>query len=1193
MPERASPHAPKSDRRRLATVSGRGQSERRVSEALKREGAAEPSRRIDHQRAGSDRDQTAGSFAPHTDPLLVTHQALTPHQLLALQRAAGNAAVSKLLQGQDRGEETPASGPVSPTEREGDPDSALIPARPPPPAPLAGTVGSEKHPAIAQAVGHQPKAAPPASLTGKAAAAALRQSAHATPIPEAPVEATEVEESPTGAVPQEPMMAGQPPPPPDESPPPQRLPLTGRSPEPEAAAEADRTEALSRRLAGSFGATGDETQSALAARVNQMLSGLSAAAEQASARIRGSFSAEQRTVDTEVDQALARVAAAKAQQHQQIQTVRQSERRRLQDAHQANRQTAANLIQEVRAQTAGGGEREAVRAMASSEERAQAILNEGRAIGGTGDAPLVEARTNAATRIAEHAARQCRQMGSDLARRVREEAAHQETTTYDGMLGTYHGQFDQTVADTEKATTDAAVHASARIDTLAQAATASIKAMGKQSNSALASREQTAERQVQDWLRKASASIRQSGRRAGDQFAAQVRWFKSSLEGRGSEAAVALRGHPAQSGVGEAGAALRQTLQEGHDQGRAALHGSNGRALADLDNASAQLQSQLANHVGESASSAAATGGKIVAELRSAAGNAQTGMQHAAASFQQALETSAGTATQKMAQATAQFQSELQVPHQKALKAFAQLVNDGLASQDQLLAKTRGDMASAGGQIDTRYHQLKGEAEQQSKAESQPATPAVQRGIWGSITGFFGGLVDSAKKWFAKTFGAFWGGLIFGILEALVIVVVGVLVLVAVGAALVWATVAAATAAIVVVVVALCIAIPLAIYNRFQEFYADNPGQDAGFWRGLGLVALGILDITGIPYIVEAAVGRRAFGKELHGFERGERLGMGLVFFIATIVAAKNLLRAKPKIGVDEGGKVPEQPVPKPDETAPVGMTPKLQAIRSALKDPRAIVQFDAMFERIGDTAKMEKIIDGFEQTAKQGGKSVEQRLIDDWEAANPTPRGAALDQVPGLKARAEALKARVKAFLDANPKVGNKWLKAIDGEIANLDRMLDGKVEATPERVEGSANNLNGVEGELEVAEKATGVTGVSQTFPLDGTGKVEVDVVTDEGKTWIDSKRVKPFGTESADWKGGPGKQGLETQARELVRAASQNPLPDGTIPKVVIEFPLGVSDAVAAELAKLGVEVRGPVVPITPVPVPVGTGEDEEDE
>ena len=988
-------------------------------------------------------------------------------------------------------------------------------------------------------------------------------------------------------------MAGQPPPPSDESPRREPLPLTGRSPEPEAAAEADRTEELSRRLAGSFGAMGAARQMALGAHVNQILASLSAAAEQAHARIRGSFGAQQRTVDTEVDQALARVAAAKAQQHQRIQTVQQGERRRLQEAHQANRQTAANVIQEVKAQTSGGGEHEAVRAMASSEERAQAILNEGRAIRGTGDAPLVEAKTNAATRIAEHAARQCRQMGSDLARRVRQEAAHQETTAYAGILSTYQGQLDQTVADTEKASTDAAVHASARIDTLAQSAAASIRDMEKQSKSALASREETAERRVQDWLRRASGSVRQTGRRAADQFAAQVGSFKASLEGRGSEAAVALRGHPAQSAVGEAGAAARQTLGEGHDHGLAALHGWNGQAIADLDNASAQLYSQLANHVEESATSAGDFGGKIVAELRSATTNAQSGMQHAAASFQQALETSAAAATQKMAQATAQFQSELQVPHQKALKAFAQLVNDGLASQDQLVAKARGDLASAAGQIDTRYQQLKGQAEQQSKAESQPAAPAVQRGIWGSITGFFGGLVDSAKKWFAKTFGAFWGGLIFGILEALVIVVVGVLVLAALGAALVWATVAAATAVIVVVVVALCIAIPLAIYNRFQEFYADNPGQNAGFWRGLGLVALGILDITGIPYIVEAAVGRRAFGKELHGFERGERLGMGLVFFIAMIVAAKNLLRAKPRIGVDEGGKVPERPAPKPDETAPVGMTPKLQAIRSRLTDPRAIAQFDAMFERIGDTTKLEKIIDGFEETAKQGGKPVEQRLIDDWEAANPTPRGAAVDQVPGLKARAEALKARVKAFLDANPKVGNKWLTAIDGEIANLDRMLDGKVEATPERVEGSANNLNGVEGELEVAEKARGVTGASQTFPLDRTGKVEVDVVADDGKTWIDSKRVKPFGTESTDWKGGPGKQGLETQAKELVRAASQNPLPDGTIPKVVIEFPLGVSDAVAAELAKLGVEVRGPVVPITPIPVPVGTGEDEEDE
>jgi hypothetical protein len=86
-----------------------------------------------------------------------------------------------------------------------------------------------------------------------------------------------------------------------------------------------------------------------------------------------------------------------------------------------------------------------------------------------------------------------------------------------------------------------------------------------------------------------------------------------------------------------------------------------------------------------------------------------------------------------------------------------------------------------------------------------------------------------------------------------------------------------------------------------------------GFWRGLGLVVLGVLDLIGLPYVIEGIVGRRAFGKELKGFERWERLGTGLVFLGAALLTAKGLLRGKPK---PEAG-VKEPPVEaKPDPKA-------------------------------------------------------------------------------------------------------------------------------------------------------------------------------------------------------------------------------------------------------------------------------------
>ena len=64
----------------------------------------------------------------------------------------------------------------------------------------------------------------------------------------------------------------------------------------------------------------------------------------------------------------------------------------------------------------------------------------------------------------------------------------------------------------------------------------------------------------------------------------------------------------------------------------------------------------------------------------------------------------------------------------------------------------------------------------------------------------------------------------------------------------------------------------LGTYNRFSAYCADHGGRGPSFWEGVGLVGLGIADLTGIPCIAEAAVGRRAFApKPMSDFERWER----------------------------------------------------------------------------------------------------------------------------------------------------------------------------------------------------------------------------------------------------------------------------------------------------------------------------------
>jgi hypothetical protein len=258
--------------------------------------------------------------------------------------------------------------------------------------------------------------------------------------------------------------------------------------------------------------------------------------------------------------------------------------------------------------------------------------------------------------------------------------------------------------------------------------------------------------------------------------------------------------------------------------------------------------------------------------------------------------------------------------HDKAVRALTQAVDDGLRSEDELLAKTRAQLAATPGKVQEKYAELKGQAEQQSSTEQEtvPAT-RVHRGIWDSITHFVSDLHERAKKWFADVFGQALGGLLLGILEGLIIVGIGLLVGWAVGA-IVGAFIAAAeVAAIVTAVVLVIAAAGFGIYNRFQEFAADNPGEKVGFWRGLGLVGLGIADLTGIPFIVEGLVGQRAFGAKMSRFDANERLGMGLVFFGAAIVSVRSLLRAKPKIdGQGREGKPASDGAPR---TLPQGLT--------------------------------------------------------------------------------------------------------------------------------------------------------------------------------------------------------------------------------------------------------------------------------
>ena len=146
------------------------------------------------------------------------------------------------------------------------------------------------------------------------------------------------------------------------------------------------------------------------------------------------YDAQTGAVAAQADTATASIAAARGREHEAILLAADAERQRLHAARDAERQGATAHVEGLKQETLDAGEAEAQRALQSSEARAVAILAEVGAVDVAGDPPSAEAQRTSVRRIAQRAADQCRQTGSDLAERVRQEAAHHAATNYDGLL---------------------------------------------------------------------------------------------------------------------------------------------------------------------------------------------------------------------------------------------------------------------------------------------------------------------------------------------------------------------------------------------------------------------------------------------------------------------------------------------------------------------------------------------------------------------------------------------------------------------------------------------------------------------------------------------------------------------------------------------------------------------------------------
>jgi hypothetical protein len=468
-----------------------------------------------------------------------------------------------------------------------------------------------------------------------------------------------------------------------------------------------------------------------------------------------------------------------------------------------------------------------------------------------------------------------------------------------------------------------------------------------------------------------------------------------------------------------------------------------------------------------------------------------------------------------------------------------------------------------------------------AKKAADDAEGSILSGIWNGIVSF------------AK-------GLAVFVVAVLVVLVIVLMFVSGVGEALL----------IAIAIVSVCMLIygvVTAFIRRWSDLEKMGIGDAPWYIKVLavaGIAGIAVADVFGVGALLEGIFGvDLVTGRELTKEERAQRitegvLTIGFMFLLRGLVKGRTGQGEVPDPKIEPGEK-PPAPEPKVGDPDPV-LSSKLSGIRSSLSDPRAVEAFDDMFQRMGkNPAKMERALDGMGKKAAKDGMSLEQLLIDEWVRKHPDPltppNDATIARVDVLVDRANQLKAEVDAYTQSNPDVKgpSEWTAKLDGAINRLNQIRADvnkalpKQSGQPDGLRGEAANLDGIEAELRAAQQAKGVTQVNanKSFKTSSGDKVDVDVVADGGKTWIESKSVEPFGKNSSNW------PEMEAQAGRLLDAARTNPV-DGVLPRVVFRFSKGVSSEVASALRRMGIEVEGKEVdPLPDLPVPAVPPKDDD--
>jgi hypothetical protein len=665
-------------------------------------------------------------------------------------------------------------------------------------------------------------------------------------------------------------------------------------------------------LAAHARTAGQQVLAMITTDADQQRQHVTAAAQTARQEIEQSIAGQRTAIVARATAEQARVAASVATQRAMVHAAAQTQRDQASAQISAKRQAAQVAAQQTKQGITQAGEVQAQRATAQTLLRVQHARAIASATGAAGDAERANAQREAATKISARAVEGVQANGRELV-----QASHETATALaaevDSKLADYNHSLEKCATENEQHITKLETDAVNELATMGRQAEQSIASISTEAVSALEGYKAERLASIEQSSALSKARIRQSVAAIHANATTKIEEQCEQLSAAGRAARVVFEGvHRVDQVATVAAEARGQLDQAGTGVGHAiqALHSATQRELTSAGEAAATAMT-LAG--GRGAAEATTAGTTLLEKLATVATGATTSIDSRGNKAQATLVAGGQTFAQQLTEAHRQFTEKIGGLVALATHTISEKVDAGVAYQDQWVNKARGDAASTAQQIGSRYDALKAQADARNTSGAQRSWLSD---AWDTVTGW----IDSVRQWFLRTFGEFWGGLLFGILSALVVVVIGVAIGWAVGA-IVGAFIASATvAAIVTAVILIGGAIAIAIYARFQEFYADNPGQSAGFWRGLGLVALGVADLTGIPYMVEGIVGQRAFGAKLNTAQRTERFGMGLVFLatfgLATWKGVKWFRGRAPAAPVD-----PHAP-PAADPHGPPGSAP-------------------------------------------------------------------------------------------------------------------------------------------------------------------------------------------------------------------------------------------------------------------------------